>query len=48
MSSYVGPVGLDPNAQLGAVFQVDTATLEITAEVTVGYQPEMWRTWENV
>ena len=40
VSSYVGPVGLDPNAQLGAVFQVDTATLEITAEVTVGYQPD--------
>ena len=40
VSSYVGPVGLDPNAQLGAVFQVDTATLEVTAEVTVGYQPD--------
>lgn len=40
VSSYVGPVGIDPNAQLGAVFQVDTATLEITAEVTVGYQPD--------
>ena len=40
VSSYVGPVGIDPNAQLGAVFQVDTATLEVTAEVTVGYQPD--------
>ena len=40
VSAYVGPVGIDPNAQLGAVFQVDTATLEITAEVTVGYQPD--------
>lgn len=40
VSSYVGPVGIDPNAQLGADFQVDTATLEITAEVTVGYQPD--------
>ena len=39
VSSYVGPVGIDPNAQLGAVFQADTATLEITAEVTVGYPP---------
>ena len=29
VSAYVGPVGIDPNAQLGAVFQVDTATLEI-------------------
>lgn len=40
VSSYVGPVGIDPNAQLGAVFQIDTATLEVTAEVTVGYQPD--------
>lgn len=40
VSSYVGPVGIDPNAQLGAVFQVDTATLEVTAEVMVGYQPD--------
>ena len=40
VSAYVGPVGIDPNAQLGAVFQVDTATLEITSEVTVGYQPD--------
>ena len=40
VSSYVGPVSIDPNAQLGAVFEVDTATLEITRKVTVGYQPE--------
>lgn len=40
ISSYVGPVSIDPNAQLGAIFEVDTATLEITRKVTVGYQPE--------
>ena len=40
ISSYVGPVSIDPNAQLGAIFEVDTATLRITREVTVGYQPE--------
>ena len=40
VSSYVGPVSIDPNAQLGAVFEVDTATLQITRKVTVGYQPE--------
>ena len=40
ISSYVGPVSIDPNAQLGAVFEVDTATLQITRKVTVGYQPE--------
>ncbi len=40
VSSYVGPISIDPNAQLGAVFEVDTATLKITRKVTVGYQPE--------
>ena len=40
ISSYVGPVAIDPNAQLGAVFEVDTATLQITNRVTVGYQPD--------
>ena len=40
VSSYVGPVSIDPNAQLGAVFEIDTATLQITRKVTVGYQPE--------
>jgi DNA-binding beta-propeller fold protein YncE len=33
-------VSIDPNAQLGAIFEVDTATLSITRQVTVGYQPE--------
>jgi DNA-binding beta-propeller fold protein YncE len=33
-------VSIDPNAQLGAIFEVDTATLRITRQVTVGYQPE--------
>jgi len=40
VSSYVGPVNIDPNAQLGAVFEIDTATLKITNKVTVGYQPD--------
>ena len=40
VSSYVGPVSIDPNAQLGAVYEIDTATLQITRKVTVGYQPE--------
>ena len=40
ISSYVGPVSIDPNAQLGAIFEVDTATLCVTRQVTVGYQPE--------
>ena len=40
ISSYVSPVSIDPNAQLGAIFEVDTATLRVTRKVTVGYQPE--------
>lgn len=40
VSSYVGPVSIDPDAQLGAVFEVDTATLKVTNQVTVGYQPD--------
>lgn len=40
VSSYVGPVSIDPDAQQGAVFEVDTASLKITRQVTVGYQPE--------
>jgi len=40
ISSYVGPVAIDPNAQLGAVFKVDTASLEVVGKVTVGYQPD--------
>ncbi|MDE6492988.1 MAG: YncE family protein [Bacteroidales bacterium] len=40
VSAYVGPVSIDPNAQLGAVFEVDTASLAVTRQVTVGYQPD--------
>lgn len=40
VSSYIGPVGVDPSSPLGAVFRVDTATLKITGEIAVGYQPE--------
>lgn len=40
VSSYVGPVQIDPDAQLGAVFRVDTANLEVTGKCTVGYQPD--------
>jgi DNA-binding beta-propeller fold protein YncE len=40
VSAYVGPVAIDPNAQLGAVYRVDTASLAVTGKVTVGYQPD--------
>jgi len=40
VSSYAGPVQIDPNARLGYVAKIDTATLRVTATCTVGYQPE--------
>ncbi len=40
VSSYVAPVSLDPQAERGAIFEIDTATLQITNRVAVGYQPE--------
>ncbi len=40
VSSYVGPVLIDPDAPKGAVFEVDTLSLAVTRKVSVGYQPE--------
>lgn len=40
VSSYAGPVEIDPNARLGIVAEIDTIDLKIKREVTVGYQPE--------
>lgn len=40
VSSYVGPVQIDPNAQKGAIYKVDTTSLKVLDKVTVGYQPE--------
>jgi len=40
VSAYVGPVAIDPDAQLGAVYRIDTTSLEISGKVTVGYQPD--------
>lgn len=40
ISSYAGPVQMDPNAEVGFVAEIDTASLEITRKVSVGYQPE--------
>ncbi len=40
VSSYVGPVQIDPDAPKGAVYRVDTTSLEIKGQVAVGYQPE--------
>lgn len=40
VSSYSGPVAINPNAEIGFVAEIDTTSLEITRKVTVGYQPE--------
>ncbi|RBL91419.1 YncE family protein [Chitinophaga flava] len=40
ISSYAGPVLIDPRSPIGIVAEVDTATLQITRKVEVGYQPE--------
>ena len=44
VSSYVGPVQLGADAPKGAVYQVDTLSLAITGQVTVGYQAEEMET----
>lgn len=40
VSSYAGPVQIDPNARLGYIAKVDTATLKVVGKCIVGYQPE--------
>ena len=40
VSSYVGPVLIDPDAPKGAVYEIDTTSLQVTRKVSVGYQPE--------
>ena len=40
VSSYAGPVAIDPNARLGYIAKVDTATMAVVDTCVVGYQPE--------
>ena len=40
VSSYAGPVEIDPNSRLGYVAKIDTSSLEIVDICDVGYQPE--------
>ena len=40
VSSYAGPVAIDPNARLGYIAKIDTATMEVVDSCVVGYQPE--------
>ncbi|KMQ68197.1 lipoprotein [Chryseobacterium sp. FH2] len=39
-SSYAGPVDINPNAPKGKVVEIDTVSLSIQRQATVGYQPE--------
>src|SRR5574344_288467 len=39
-SSYVGPVAISTNAQIGMVYKVDTTTFQKVDSVIVGYQPD--------
>lgn len=40
VSSYAGPVLVDPNARLGYVAKIDTLSLRVVDTCVVGYQPE--------
>lgn len=40
VSSYAGPIGIDPNARLGKVIKIHTESYDIVGECVVGYQPE--------
>jgi len=40
VSSYAGPVEIDPNYRLGYVARIDTTTLQVKDTCVVGYQPE--------
>ena len=40
VSSYAGPVLIDPNARLGYVAKIDTLTMKVVDTCAVGYQPE--------
>lgn len=47
VSSYAGPVAIDPTARLGYVAKIDTSSLKVVAECVVGYQPEEMVVVEN-
>lgn len=40
VSSYAGPVQIDPNARLGYVAKIDIRSLQVVDTCTVGYQPD--------
>lgn len=40
VSSYVSPIQDDPKAPRGAIFKIDTISLNVVDRIDVGYQPE--------
>lgn len=40
VSSYAGPIQISPEKRPGKIVEIDTATMKITREVIVGFQPE--------
>lgn len=40
VSAYVAPVNMRQDAEVGAVYKVDTLTMTVVDKVTVGYQPD--------
>ncbi len=40
VSSYAGPVSIDPNAPPGYIAKIDTTNLQIVGKEVVGYQPD--------
>ena len=40
VSAYVAPVAIRPDAEVGAVYKVDTLTMQVVDKVPVGYQPD--------
>ncbi len=40
VTSYAGPIGVDPNAQRGYVAKIDTVSMQIVDTCHVGFQPE--------
>lgn len=49
VTSYAGPVEINPNyEQIGYVARIDTATLQVTGQCNVGFQPDELEIWGNM
>lgn len=47
VSSYAGPIQIDPNARLGYVAKINVNTLTVVDTCVVGYQPEEMAIYNN-